>query len=223
MDSEASAIYTPPDYESDKGARPLVILFSGPMYIGSGVGPSRPGQPGCGRTDTATCCLRHPVRSAPSAVDESASLKQSRQSWFRNCGRPTVSVQMRRTSSLAGLARTAVWAAYIALQHPNVFGNVLSQSGRVQIPAAGSSWSRTHCRRCLQTYRGRRCGSTSIPASTNHPLPKDPRMRARWMRAIPQETAISAMCCAPKVTTSSIRRQEVVMTSYIGAPLSQKG
>lgn len=129
------SIYTPPDYESDRTARPLVILFNGPMYIGSGVGP----------TVLDNLVAAGKIRPPVVCVIQSDPLPQLLTSRFAEAIATELVPHLRSTYRVGsdpkdvvvgGFSAAAVWAAYIALRHPNVIGNVLSQSGafRFQLP-----------------------------------------------------------------------------------------
>jgi enterochelin esterase family protein len=128
-------IYTPPDYESDNIARPLVILFNGPMYFGSGVGP----------TVVDNLAAEGKIRPPVVCVIQSDPPSQLLTSRLAEAVATELVPELRSTYRISsdakdvvigGFSANAVWASYIALQHSNIFGNVLSQSGafRFRLP-----------------------------------------------------------------------------------------
>jgi len=128
-------IYTPPDYSSDTRPHALVVLFNPPMYVGSGVGP----------TVLDNLAAAGKIRPAVVCFVQSDPVTQLLSSQFANAVATELVPQLRSTYRISpdakelvigGFSANAVWGAYIALQHSNVFGNVLSQSGafRLRLP-----------------------------------------------------------------------------------------
>ncbi len=128
-------IYTPPDYASGGNPHPLVILFNPPMYIGSGVAP----------TVLDNLAAQGRIRPPIVCIIQSDPLGQLLTSRFADAVATELVPQLRSTHRIStdtkdvvigGFSANAVWAAYIALKHSDIFGNVLSQSGafRFRLP-----------------------------------------------------------------------------------------
>ncbi|MGH9944694.1 MAG: alpha/beta hydrolase-fold protein [Pyrinomonadaceae bacterium] len=126
-------VYTPPAYERQGAPNRLLILFDGRQYMQATPTPTI--------LDNMIADGRIPpvVAVMVGHVDRLAELAESPQfadfvanelvPWVRQKYRVT---QDPRQTVIGGLSLGGLGAAYAALRHPEVFGNVLSQSGSFQ-------------------------------------------------------------------------------------------
>lgn len=133
------SVYTPSGFASAEGPHPMVVLFDGPVY-GSGRDPLVPTPTildnliAEGRIPPVIAVLVHQKereRELAGSEPFTRFLAEELMPWvqgrYRGTSDPTRVVV--GGSSLGGLAAT-----YAALERPDVFGNVLSQSGAFWLP-----------------------------------------------------------------------------------------
>ncbi|HEU0012790.1 MAG TPA: alpha/beta hydrolase-fold protein [Longimicrobium sp.] len=138
--TRAYAVYTPPGHDPAKGPYPLLVLFDGQMYGGS---PASAPIPTATILDNLVAEGRIPpvVAVLVHARDRAGELNGS-EAFTRFVADELLPAVRRRTGATADPARTVIGgaslgglaAAFAGLTRPEVFGNVLSQSGAFWIP-----------------------------------------------------------------------------------------
>jgi enterochelin esterase family protein len=125
-------IYTPPDYAADQRPHPLVIFANGLGYVASGVAPTTVDNlVAAGKIRPPVMCfIQLPELARADGV--AAELLARVRSTHRISSRAEDIV-------IGGFSAGGVAAAYTALKHSAVFGNVFSQSGSFRARIPGSS------------------------------------------------------------------------------------
>jgi enterochelin esterase family protein len=126
-------IYTPPGYRSDGGPYPLLLIFDGVTYVsGFEAIPTLDNLISAGRIRPVIACFLTSSGTRPADLGPNAgptfgeALVRELLPWLRN--------QYRISTDpgdvvIGGYSAGGSGAARIALEHPTMFGNVLSQSG----------------------------------------------------------------------------------------------
>ena len=126
-------IYTPPGYSSDGGPYPLVVVFDGFTYItGFEAIPTLDNLISAGRLRPVIACFLNSPGTRAADLGHTAgpafgdALVRELLPWLRTEYRISTDP---RDLVIGGYSAGGSGAARIALAHPTVFGNVLSQSG----------------------------------------------------------------------------------------------
>ena len=126
-------VYTPPGYSSDGGPYPLLLIFDGVTYVsGFEAIPTLDNLISAGRIRPVIACfLTSPGTRATDLGPDAGpafgdALVRELLPWLRNQYRISTDP---KDLVIGGYSAGGAGAARIALAHPTVFGNVLSQSG----------------------------------------------------------------------------------------------
>jgi enterochelin esterase family protein len=121
--------YLPPGYDTDGQQYPLVVLFDGPVYFWLRTQVTLDNLLADGRVSPVVCVMIQ-------QLDRNVELPCNEQfaDWLAVELLPWVRVRYHVTSDpsrtvIAGSSYGGLAAAFAGLRHPEVFGNVLSQSG----------------------------------------------------------------------------------------------